>query len=179
MTSIVKLMTQADVTKLIDSIGSRGTELQSDIHTAGFNTLDHARVHGDYTGIERLMNALPNGQRVKALAAWYRGFSTGKVSLSQDKSTKAWVVNKDRFSGRTDADFNMVEAEQITFADYTTERDPVTLTVEKFLAGLKRTATNAANFDGTDVPKVDPKVRAIASVLVKNVETALAAAQAA
>jgi hypothetical protein len=176
--SIVKLMTQGDTIKLIDSIGERAGDLQADIHTAAFNTLDHARVHGDYTGIERLMNKLPTGQRVKALAAWYRGFSTGKVSLSQKSKDSPWAVNKDRFASRVDSDFDMTRAEETTFAEYTVERDPVTLTVEAFLKSLKRTAVNAANFDGTDIPKVAPAARALASRLLAEAEAIRAAAQA-
>lgn len=164
--NIVKLMTQADVLKLIDQIGERAGDLQADIHTAAFNTLDHARVHGDYTGITRLLDKLPKGQRVKALAYWYGHFSNGRVSLSVDADTKLWRVNKDKFGGRSDVDFDMIEAEKVSFADLTVEKDPKTLSLEKFIASLARTATNAANFDGTDVPKVSPATRALASKLV-------------
>lgn len=164
--SIVKLLTQGDVAKLIDTIKVSAGELQSSIHQAGCSTLDHARAHGDYTGITRLMDALPNGQRVKALAYWYGHFSNGKVSLSRNKETGAWQVNKDRFASRVDEDFRVADACETTFADLTVEKDPQSLTLAKFIKNLSRSATNTERFDGTDVEKVTPKTRAFASRLM-------------
>ncbi len=181
--SIVKLMTQGDTAKLIDSIAERGVTLQADIHTAAVNTFNHAFVHGDYTLITRLMDVLPNGQRVKALAFWYSHFSNGALTLSVDPETKSWKVNKDRFARRADLVPDVQAATdrcmETTFADLTAEKDPQTLTLERFLKSLKRTATNAENFDGTDIPKVSPQLRAIASKLVGVVESEIAASKAA
>lgn len=169
--SIVKLLTQSDVAKLITTIAERGVSLQTDIHQAACSTLDHARAHGDWTGITRLMDALPNGQRVKALAYWYGYFSNGKVSLSRNKENGAWQVNKDRFARRADEDFRVDEACETTFADLTVEKDPQSLTLVKFLKSLSRSATNTETFDGTDIEKVSPKVRAFASRLVALTKT--------
>lgn len=164
--SIVKLLTQTDVATLIDTIRERATTVQADIHQAACSTLDHARAHGDWTGITRLLDALPNGQRVKALAYWYGFYSNGKVSLSRNKDTGAWQVNKDRFASRVDEDFKVADAMETTFADLTVEKDPKTLTLAKFLQSLSRTATNAEKFDGTEIDKVSPATRAFASRLV-------------
>lgn len=171
--TVVALLTQSDVAELISQIGSRASALQADIHQAACSTLDHARAHGDWTGITRLMDALPNGQRVKALGYWFSRFSNGVVSLSKDKDG-AWKVNKDRFSKRTDSDFQVSDAMEITFADLTAEKDPQTATLETLLKSLKKYATNAENFDGTDIPKVAPSLRAVASQLVPLVERATA-----
>lgn len=164
--SIVKLLTQGDVAKLIETIRERATTVQADIHQAACSTLDHARAHGDWTGITRLMDALPNGQRVKALAYWYGHYSNGKVSLSRNKETGAWQVNRDRFATRVDEDFKVDQAMETTFADLTVEKDPQTLSLAKFLKSLSRTATNAEKYDGTDIDKVSPRTRAFASRLV-------------
>lgn len=166
--SIVKLMTQSDVIKLIDSIGDRASTLQADIHTAAVNTLEHTRVHGDYTGITRLCDKLPNGTRVKALAFWFGHFSGGSISLSRDPDTKAWRVNKDKFAKRADVltEALVQKSMETTFADLTVEKDPKTLTLAQWFKSLKRTATNAETFDGTDVPKVSVELRAVASKMV-------------
>ena len=178
--SIVKLMTMGDTAKLIDSIAERGPTLQTDIHTAAVNSFNHAFVHGDNTLCTRLLDVLPNGQRVKALAFWFSHFSNGALTLSVDAETKAWKVNKDRFARRADLVPDVQgatdRAMETTFADLTAEKDPQTLTVEKWLKSLKRTATNAENFDGTDIPKVAPALRALASNIVKVVEEQLKAA---
>lgn len=164
--SIVKLLTQSDVAKLIDTIGEGARNLQADIHQAACSTLDHARAHGDWTGITRLLDVLPNGQRVKALAYWYGHFSNGKISLSRDKQSGAWKVNKDRFATRSDEDFKVDDAMETTFADLTVEKDPQTLTLAKFLKSLSRSATNTEKFDGTEIEKVSGKTRTFASRLM-------------
>lgn len=181
--SIVKLMTQGDTAKLIDSIAERGATLQADIHTAAVNSFNHAFVHGDNTLCTRLLDVLPNGQRVKALAHWYSHFSNGAITLSVDPETKSWKVNKDRFARRADlvpdVQAATERAMETTFADLTAEKDPATLTLERFLKSLKRTATNAENFDGTEIPKVSPALRVVASKLVSIVEEEVAAQKAA
>lgn len=163
---ITDLLTQKDVVTLIDQIGERATALTADIHLAACSTLDHARAHGDWTGITRLMDSLPKSQRVQALKVWYSEFSNGRVSLSIDPDTKSWRVNKDKFGGRVEADFRVDAAIETTYADLTKEKDPTTLGLVKFLKSLERTATNAENFAGTDVPKVSLATRDAASRIV-------------
>lgn len=164
--SIVKLLTQSDVAKLIDTIGEGARNLQADIHQAACSTLDHARAHGDWTGITRLMDTLPKSQRVQALKVWYSEFSGGRIALSVDPDTKQWRVNKDKFGGRVEADFRVEAAMETTYADLTKEKDPSTLGVVKFFKSLERTATNAELFEGTDIAKVSVAARTVASKLV-------------
>lgn len=163
---ITDLLTQKDVATLITKIGETATTLTADIHLAACSTLDHARAHGDWTGITRLMDTLPKSQRVQALKVWYSEYSNGRVSLSVDPDTKAWRVNKDKFGGRVDADFRIDDAMATTYADLTKEKDPTTLGLAKFLKSLERTATNAENFPGTDIPKVSLAARDVASRIV-------------
>lgn len=170
---ITDLLTQADAGKLISRIAEAAVTLTADIHLAACSTLDHARAHGDWTGIVRLMDSLPKSQRVKALAYWYSVMSNGRVVLSVDAETKSYRVNKDKFANRTDADFEIEKAMATTYADLTVEKNPEPLTVEKFLKSLKRTAVNADNFEGTEIPKVSPRMRAVASSLVPLVQKAL------
>ena len=156
------LLTQKDVVARIVKLGANATEVQAEIHLIGCSTLDHIRVHGDTTGAVALMNALPNGQRVKSLSFWYRHFTGGKVSMIF--ADKAWSCNLGK--NRTDANFDIKGAMATTFADLTSERDPVTLVVEKFIKNLERTANNAEKHDGTQIDKVDPAVRQLAAQLV-------------
>ena len=122
-----KLLSQADTVKTIKSIKTRANKLQSDIHTCAVSTLAHMRDHGDYTLAVSLMNALPSGQRVKGLAAWYKNFTNGKFTLRQDKKQgNIWVgaLSKDR----TAEDFLVDEASKITFAEFTAESAPMQVT---------------------------------------------------
>ena len=160
----IKLLTQTEVSEAIPALATNAANVQATIHQIGCSILEHTRQHGDYTGAERLCNALPRGQRVKALAFWFRHFSNGKLTLAVAKDTKMWVgkLAKDRDF----ADFDVDSAMETTFADLTSEKDPTTLTLEKFIKGLERTANNDATFDGTSIPKVAPEARAVAATLV-------------
>jgi hypothetical protein len=163
---VTDLLNQSDVVSFIAQIGERATTLTSDIHLAACSTFQHAMKYGDWTGITRLLDSLPKSQRVKALAFWYTTFSNGRISLSVDPETKLYRVNKDKFAGRSDADFRLDEALETTYADLTAEKDPTTLGLEKYIKSMERTATNAGNFEGTSIPKVSPAVRELASQLV-------------
>lgn len=164
------ILNQADTTNLITSIKTRGATLQADIHQAAYSTLAHIRDHGDYTGAVNLMNALPNGQRVKGLALWYSHFSKKKFTVRQDKKAgNIWVgsVAKDR----KPEDFLVDEAMQITFADFTVESTPKEITVDKikkFLTGLIENETMLANGE----PQVNPEAVAMASRLLAEFEYA-------
>ena len=170
-------LTMSELADYVTVLGASAREVQERIHIAAWNSLDHIREHGNYTGALQLLNALPNGQRVKGLALWYKTFSSEKFVPRQNGKTKVWECEK--LGVRTDADFRMVEAEATTFADLTAEKNPETITLEKFLHGLKRTATNEAFHDGTAIPKVAPEVRMAALVMLKAYNDTLAAKVAA
>lgn len=163
--SNLKLMTQAEALAAIPMLATDAASVQERIHVIACSTLDHVRAHGDTRGVTALMNALPKGQRVKALAAWYRAFSSNKLSLKLDKDSGTWVA--DLAKKREDGDFNIEGACDVTFADFTVERDPVSVTVDLLIRNLVRTANNTDNFDGTDVPKVSPEARETAAKIVK------------
>lgn len=170
----IKLMSQTAVAELIGRIAASAKEVQENIHVAAYNTLDHTRVHGDYSNALKLLNALPNGTRVKALAYWFNKMSSGKFRPLQNSKSKLYECEK-LGADRTDAHFLMAEAEATNFADLTGEKDPTPVTLESFMRNLKRTATNDGFFEGTDVPKVNPEVRALALELVKFAEANKAA----
>jgi hypothetical protein len=165
---IINILSQADTAKLIKSIKSRAASVQADIHQAACSTLVHIRDHGDFRGAVALLNALPNGTRVKGLAAWYKHFSGKKFSVRQDKKQgNIWVgsVNKDR----NPEDFLVEEAMEITFADFTVERDPQAITVDKikkYLSNLLENDTVLPNGE----PQVTPETVAMASALLQEME---------
>lgn len=159
----ISLLTQADVAIRIALISTAAKELQADIHVCAVSSLDHARAHGDTRGVVALLNALPKGQRVKGLAAWFTHFSNKKLNLTVDKDTKLYVCELRK--ERTDEDFKIEEASEIDFGDFTTERDPVTLTLAAMIKRIEKMSTNdELNGDGS--PKVDNEARTMAAELV-------------
>lgn len=162
--STIKLLTQAEALEQIPLLATDAASVQERIHVIACSTLDHVRAHGDTRGAVALMNALPKGQRVKALAHWFKAFSTGKLVMKADKATGLW--DADLAKKREDGDFNVTGACDVTFADFTIERDPVSVSVDSLIRNMVRTANNTETFDGSDVPKVSPEARAVAAKIV-------------
>lgn len=160
----IKLLDQADTKQLIASIAGRAASVQTDIHQAACSCLDHVRAHGDTTGAVALMNALPRGQRVKSLGFWFKHFSSSKLVMNLDKASGMWNASLSKTRQKDGSDFNIEAAVGTTYADLTTERDPVSVTVESMLRNLKRNATNAELHDNGE-PKVTPEAREAASKL--------------
>lgn len=166
--SNLKLLTQTDVLVKIALLGDSARELQADIHVCAVSTLDHARVHGDTRGVTALLNALPNGQRVKGLAAWYRAMSSGKIALKVNKETKQWELTLAQ--ERADADFKMVEAEATDYGAFTAERDPVQMTLVSFIKRIE-TIANDDEVLPNGTPKVEPAARIAAAETVAFLRT--------
>lgn len=158
------LMTQGDVMKAIPLLAADAASVQERIHIIGCSTLDHVRAHGDTTGVVALCNALPKGQRVKALAFWFKKFSNSKLILTFDKKAGTWVAKLSK--QRLDADFSVDLACETTFADLTDEKDPQSVTVESMIRNLTRNATNTEKHEGTEIDKVEPAARALAAKII-------------
>jgi hypothetical protein len=167
----MKLLNQAETAKAIKSIRTRAANVQKDIHLCAVSTLAHMRDHGDYTGAVLLMNALPSGQRVKGLAAWYKNFSGGKFTLRQDKKQgNIWVgALQSKADGRVDEDFNVDEAAKITFADFTAEAAPQQVTPDSIKKYLDRLIANDETIKdalGKDQPKVTEAAKQTATQML-------------
>lgn len=162
--SKLKLLTAADLLAAIPALKQDADSVQERVHLYAVSGLDHVRAHGDTTGVVALMNALPRGQRVKALAFWFKKFSNSKLILTMDKDSKVWTAKLSK--QRLESDYDINGAEAITFADLTDERDPQSTTVEGLLKSLVGKSTNSENFDGTTIPKVTPEARKFAAALV-------------
>ena len=160
-----QFVSRGDVHKRVARVVRISGKIESEIHLLACSIMEHTRVHGDYTAGEALLNGLPKGQRVKALAFWFRHFSNGKLSFKVDDSTKQYVGKLDK--QRTDADFNMEGCIATSFADLTNEQAPVSVTVKSLLSGLKSKATNAEMHDDGITPKVTPEARDVASKILQ------------
>jgi hypothetical protein len=175
----IRILTAAECSTAIGRIAAGGKSLQARIHTVAVSTLEHARAHGDITLACRLLDALPNGVRVKSLAYWYSHFSNGKLKLSVDKKTNQWKHNPEAFKDRTDADFDIEGADATSFADLTTEKSPETLTVAALEKMLAKVANNNDFFPGTSIPKVEPLAQELAARLVAKLRSDIAEKKAA
>lgn len=159
----ILMLTQTDVLAKIEVIKDSAKNLQADIHQCAVSTLDHVRAHGDTRGVTALLNALPNGQRVKGLAAWYRAMSSGKVGLKVNKESKLWECTLQK--ERADEDFKMTEAEATDYGAFTAEREPVTMTLASFIKRIERIANDdETNTDGS--AKVEAPARVMAAEVV-------------
>jgi hypothetical protein len=160
----MKILSQSEVAKAIKSLKSRAAKVQSDIHLCAVSTLVHMQLHGDYTGAVLLMNALPSGQRVKGVAAWYKHNSGGKFTLRQDKKQgNIWVgtLSKDRVA----EDFDIEGASKVTFAEFTAEVEPRQVSEESIRKYLERLVANDEMLDETK-PKVTAEAKERANVLL-------------
>lgn len=158
------LLTQSDCITAIGILKMDAESVQERIHLIGVSTLDHIRAHGDTTGACALLNALPRGQRVKALAHWFKTFSNGKAIFLFDKAAGSWNCKLSK--QRSDADFNIEAAEATSFADLTEEKDPVSVTVESIMRNLTRNATNTDMHDDGITPKVSPAAREFTAKII-------------
>lgn len=139
----------------ISRIKRAGKALQVLIHETATSTLAHIRDHGDWTLACALLDAMPNGQRVKALAHWYNHFSDGAVKFSFDPNA-GWTCKLAK--NRTPEQFDVEGAYAKSFADLTAEKEPTTMSVKQAIAYLKRKANDdKRNDDGT--PKVSDEAR--------------------
>lgn len=161
--SILKLLSLQETGARIEALAISAKNVQDEIHLIAVSCLAHSRDHGDVRPMAQLLNALPNGQRVRGLVAWARNFSSKKLTIKQD-AQKLWVVEIQ--SERVPEDFKVDEACGITFADFTTEKDPQSVTVESLIRNLSRTANNDEMHTDGKTPKVSPEARAIAAKLV-------------
>lgn len=151
-----QFLDKAAIGKRIDRIARTGQALQKEIHLVAVNTLAHIRDHGDYTLAIRLLDSLPNGQRVKALANWYRHFSGGAVTFNFAPEGEGW---SGKLAKKWEADqFDVDAAITTTYGDLMPEKGYSTLTLAGVIAMLKRKANeDGLNKDGS--PKVEPAAR--------------------
>lgn len=168
----MKLLTIEECNKSTGEIRGNAKDLQAKIHLVAVSTLVHVRDTGDTRGALALVQALPNGQRVEGLKAWFTGMSSGKVTFGTDSESRETTIKlaKDRVA----ANFLIDDAIKTDFGSYTKEPKPRTFTVDQLIKQLEGKANNTElNEDGT--PKVDPSARIVASKMVASYRAAVAA----
>lgn len=104
--SIATTASKADIEKLIVSIGKRGAKLDTDIHSAGCASLNHAGMHNDPTLLNRLVCAMPKAARRNALVTWALKFGNVMLNDGANKDTMPLVYNK---SGKLNMDGALAE----------------------------------------------------------------------
>lgn len=78
------LINQADLSKLVASIGKRGASLTKDIQSAAVAAIGYSVVHGDITFGNRLLDALGTWTRKDALVAFFEKYGNF-AWMKQDK----------------------------------------------------------------------------------------------
>jgi len=154
---------RGSIHKRVDRAVRIAGKIESEIHLIATSILLHTQQHGDYTAAVTLLNGLPRGTRVKALAFWFKHFSSEKLTFSVNED-KQYVGKLDK--DRSESDFKIDEAWQTTFADLTNEVEPKSLTVEKLIKTMTRNAVNTEMHDDGITPKVTPEARELASKIV-------------
>jgi hypothetical protein len=164
----IQILNKDQCGRAITRIARAGAKIQALIHQVAVSTLVHARDHGDVTLIERLLNGLPNGQRVKALAYWYAHFSDNQLTVKDVNGKFTVGIVK----GRDETAFNVEGAALVTFAELTKESKPgKTFTMEQLVKKLTAWANEEGELDN-GAPKVADDVRDAAAKFLSEIEGA-------
>ena len=123
------------INKKIKSIKTRGKSLDKDIHETGVAIMRHAQQHHDYTAANRLVDAMPKSGRTKAFIKWF----SDHTPYNWNEKDKVFKLPKNKDKQRA---FLIDEANAVPFWEYTVEKEPGEVDVEKMLASLfKRVKT--------------------------------------
>ncbi len=172
----IEIISQSAVMEVITKIATTAKALQSQIHQCAVSTLAHVAEHGDYRGVTALLNALPVGQRVQALAVWFQHFSDGALQIKKAEAGGFAVSLKAGWQDKCSIDIESAAATD--YATFTKESKPNTFTVERLIKMIEDKANNTElNADGS--PKVADAARAVAAKLVAAYRDMIKAAAAA
>lgn len=155
----IEILTVSAIGEVLDKIATTAKALQSQIHQCAVSALSHTFEHGDFRSVTRLLNALPNGQRVQALAVWFAHFSNNALTIKKASGAFSVVLDSAKL-GDEMARLEMLEAAmEQDFGTFTKESKPTALTLEKLIAWVEKKAQ--ANDD-----EVEPAAKAVAAKLV-------------
>jgi hypothetical protein len=138
----------------IRNILHTGKALDKAIHTAACSALWHCREYGDTGFVAALLSAMPKGSRVKGLIHWIQEHSPINIKPMSEGGYKVTARGWDKPEKWA---FSAACAKP--FWDFSVEKDPKPMTVEKLVAFLNRLA------DNDDTSKVDPEARRLAATL--------------
>lgn len=163
----IEILSVSAIGEVLDKIATTAKALQSQIHQCAVSALAHTFESGDYRSVTKLLNALPNGQRVQALSVWFAAMSDSMLEIK--KANGAFSVAlmsgwKDKLGDSDET--RAARAEQLLgvameqdYGSFTKESKPAAMTLEKMIKWLESKAV--ANEDD-----VEPAAKVVAAKLV-------------
>ena len=131
----------------IKSIKTRGKNIDKDIHETGVAIMRHAEKHHDYSAANRLVDAMPKSGRTKAFIKWF----SDHTPYNWNEQEKTFKLPKNKDNRRV---FLIDEAEKVPFWEYTVEKEPGEIDVDKMLANLFK-RVEKAEVEGREVKGKD------------------------
>jgi len=163
----IEILSVSAIGEVLNQIATTAKALQSQIHQCAVSALAHTFESGDYRSVTRLLNALPNGQRVQALAVWFDAMSDHVLEIKKANSAFSVALAagwKDKIGDRADQLLEVAMAQD--YGTFTKEAKPTAMTLEKMIKWLEAKAT-APDED------VEPAAKAVAGKLVSNYKAEL------
>jgi len=163
----MKLYDKSQLTERVARICRVAGKVNDEIHTVLCSIMAHTMNSGDYTAILPLMNGLPKGQRLQAIALWVKHFSGGQLKLALNAKTKIWggtLKGPENTAWNKDL-FDLPGAIAVKFGDFSEEPKPSSFDMEQMIDWLKaKIDSKAKNPDGSY--KVTVGTRELASKLM-------------
>jgi len=155
----IEILTVSAIGEVLEKIATTARALQSQIHQCAVSALSHTFEHGDFRSVTRLLNALPNGQRVQALAVWFAHFSNNALTIKKASGAFSVVLDSSKLGDEMLRMELLDAAMDQDYGTFTKESKPTALTLEKLIGWIEKRAT--ANDD-----EVEPAAKAVAAKLV-------------
>ena len=143
----------------IKSIKTRGKNIDKDIHETGVAIMRHAMAHGDYSAANRLVDAMPKSARTKAFIKWF----SDHTPYNWTEKEKCFKLPKDASKRRQ---FMIDEAKAVPFWEYTVEKEPEALDIDKAIASLFKRYEKAKK-EGREIQNVETLVKVAAALEIK------------
>lgn len=155
----IEILSVSAIGEVLDKIATTAKALQSQIHQCAVSALSHTFEHGDFRSVTKLLNALPNGQRVQALAVWFAHFSNNALAINKTSGAFSVVLDSSKLGDEMQRLEMLEQAMEQDYGSFTKESKPTAMTLEKMIKWLESKAV--ANEDD-----VEPAAKAVAAKLV-------------
>ena len=131
--------------KNLRSIKLRGKNLDILIQSTAIGGIVHAMEHGNNTPLTNLVNVMPKSGRKQAL-----------IKYLVDHTPYNWNNEKEKFTKPKNPkrQFMLEEAKEVPFWEYTVEKEPTAIDVNKVLESLIKRVSKAQD-EGREVKNVD------------------------
>ena len=154
----MRMMSAKALGVAIEDIAARGKGLDKDVHECAVQALMHAQKHGDTTFLTNLFFALPRQARQKAYRYWVMSHAPiiWRKREKDGKVLEGFALKKER----TDEDWKVTAAEQVTYWDFSKETSPEEVTYETFVRRLE-TLVKTIDKKFEELPSQGDKDRAL------------------